>query len=183
MTERRYLKSVGGKTPPSELRELSGSIEEKTKRLVAANRCFRELVKTFDGFNMSPTRKAIAANEATRRHTGIDMLDQLGVGPEELSNDVFGDRLVARNDDDWTKRVSEWLNSKAAIDRSELSVQEVLESAIGWTSEHPEYKNGESRIGKLLKQLGWRKYRAWNGGVRRNLHRRPLMKLGAVSEE
>lgn len=61
------------------------SVAHRADHIVAATRSFNNMLRTAQGLRMSHARAARMANEATLRHTGFDLLAELGVTDEDLA--------------------------------------------------------------------------------------------------
>jgi len=114
---------------------------------------------------------------ATLRHTGIDLMEELGVTDADLAAStpaVSADtRLRAISHDDGTaSRVSAWLDASEQATRNHFESHDILSGAIGLNPGHSDFHGAQTRLGYIMARLGWRKQRTAKG-ARRYVYVRP----------
>ncbi|APR05652.1 Phage regulatory protein Rha (Phage_pRha) [Thauera chlorobenzoica] len=156
---------------------LPTSVAHRADHIVAATRSFNGLLRAAQGLRLGHAHAARSANAATLRHTGIDLMEELGVTDADLAASapaVSADtRLRAISHDDGTaSRVSAWLDAPEQAARNHFESQDILSGAIGLTPGHSDFHGAQTRLGYIMARLGWRKQRMAKG-ARRYVYVRP----------
>jgi hypothetical protein len=113
--------------------------------LVAASRGFSTLLRVGRNIGMSRQRATIAANDATRRATGIDLLEELN------AHDLIEALPAPGGGDELADRIAAWVQG-----RNDVGVREII-SGLGLG--HPEDRALQMRVSTAMRSLGWRKVR------------------------
>lgn len=156
---------------------LPTSVAHRADHIVAATRSFNGLLRAAQGLRLGHAHAARSANAATLRHTGINLMEELGVTDADLAAStpaVSADtRLRAIPHDDGTaSRVSAWLDAPEQATRNHFESHDILSGAIGLTPGHPDFHSAQTRLGYIMARLGWHKQRMAKG-QRRYVYVRP----------
>lgn len=156
---------------------LPTSVAHRADHIVAATRSFNGLLRAAQGLRLGHAHAARSANAATLRHTGIDLMEELGVTDADLAAStpaVSADtRLRAIPHDDGTaSRVSAWLDAPEQATRNHFESHDIVTGAIGLTPDHPDFHSAQTRLGYIMARLGWHKQRVAKG-ARRYVYVRP----------
>lgn len=133
----------------------------QSKRPHAACAC---LTLTTWSVRLGQSCAAVAANAVALRHTGIDVLQEMAIQPEEL---IAGTELtvVSGEADQLADRVKGWLDSSPAPD---VTSDEII-AGLGLAVAGHERKAAETRIGILMSHLGWRRRERSDGANEKEL--------------
>lgn len=130
--------------------------------LVSASRSFAALARTGRTLRMSHARALAAANAATLRATGVDLIAELDAadllmdaGPAALGHDGSGADLA---------KVSAWLEGRA-----EVTTREVIAGALDG---NPDDRSLQMRTAALMRTLGWRNIQVRRGLARHRVYQR-----------
>lgn len=130
--------------------------------LVSASRSFAALARTGRTLRMGHARALAAANAATLRATGVDLIAELDAadllmdaGPAALGHDGSGADLA---------KVSAWLEGRA-----EVTTREVIAGALDG---NPDDRSLQTRVGALMRTLGWRNIQVRRGLARHRVYQR-----------
>lgn len=145
------------------------SVGHRADHVVAATRCFNGLMRLSSTLKLGHARAAAAANQAALRHTGVDVLDELGISPEELQQTEI---KPPRPTDDMSERIADWLAEEAQAVREEFALREFLIGALGIPPTHRDWRRFETAAGIVIRRLGFSKIERRNG-PHRYLYRRP----------
>lgn len=131
--------------------------------LVSASRSFAALVRAGRTLRMSQARAIVAANAATLRATGVDLVQELGA--EDLAAETSGMGMLAGVDEDFpgAGALVDWLQG-----RDELTMADALQ-VLGVPASD---RGMQTRVGYLLRRLGWRLMESRRGGVKLRVYRR-----------
>lgn len=133
------------------------SAQHRADVIVAASRGFTALVRAGRCIGLDRQRSVHAANAATLRGTGIDLVTELGAGDVLDAPDPAG--AVANLTDQVQLTIASWLD-----ERTETTTEEVIVSAL---NANPQSRELQTRVGIALRRLGWRQQRHNRGGVGR----------------
>lgn len=117
--------------------------------VVDANRMFQAYLRTAGSLKLPLSRVASITNECVALRTGIDIMADLGVQPEELVKpmpETASPRSV-KLDDPWFPTVRDWVG-----DRAETHATQVLE---GTGLAKPDDRSAQSRVGLILLKMGF----------------------------
>lgn len=122
----------------------------RSDHVVAAARTFNGLLRAARGMRLSHARAVAAANEATRRATGVDLVEELG------ADDVIDEPPVAVpagvEDHPWFAPVRDWLaQTKPERTTTAQVLHDVLQVAL------PHRRADQMQAGAILRQLGMRR--------------------------
>lgn len=130
--------------------------------LVSASRSFAALARTGRTLRMGHARALAAANAATLRATGVDLIAELDAadllmdaGPAALGHDGSGADLA---------KVSAWLEGRA-----EVTTREVIAGALDG---NPDDRSLQMRTAALMRTLGWRNIQVRRGLARHRVYQR-----------
>lgn len=147
---------------------MPASVAHRADHVVSAARCFNGMMRAAQSLKLGQARAALAANQAALRHTGVDVLEELGVEPDDLPEEV--PRRGVR--DDLTPRLVAWLDAPERSAEGEFTSEAILAGVFGIGPEDPDYRSLATRLGYALARLGWQKRRSnWPG--RPYFYRRP----------
>lgn len=141
------------KAPPS---DPSASMRQ-ANALFSAARGFSTLVRVGRVMGMPRAHAVACANNATRRNTGIDLVAELDAAdmllplPSELAR-------PSGHPDAQLGRVGDWLAA-----REQVTTAEVIIQALGGD---PQSRGMQTRVGMLLRRLGWQQSRQLVDGER-----------------
>lgn len=156
---------------------LPTSVAHRADHIVAATRSFNGLLRAAQGLRLDHAHAARSANAATLRHTGIDLMEELGVTEADLAASAPAPSADTRlraipHDDGTASRVSAWLDAPEQADRDRFESHDILIGAIGLTPGHPDFHGAQTRLGYIMVRLGWCKQRMAKG-QRRYVYVRP----------
>lgn len=157
--------------------DLPTSVAHRADHIVAATRSFNGLLRAAQGLRLGHAHAARSANAATLRHTGIDLMEELGVTEADLAASAPAPSADTRlraipHDDGTASRVSAWLDAPEQADRDRFESHDILIGAIGLTPGHPDFHGAQTRLGYIMVRLGWCKQRMAKG-QRRYVYVRP----------
>lgn len=133
------------------------SVNHRADHMVSAARIFSAGMRTGVSAGFGHARAAAHANAAARKHTGVDLLAELGLPlidliPRQKIN--FG-KLHTQGQRELGRDLEDWLYLPANRDRTILNSAEILSGAWGM-----EYSQANWSVLNLLedfmRQLGWR---------------------------
>lgn len=102
------------------------------------------------------------------RHTGVDVLREMAVLPEELL--AATELTVAGGEaDQLTQRIQDWLAASPAAD---VTNNEII-AGLGLAVDGHERRTAEIRIGILMSRLGWKRREQRNNILRHRIYLRP----------
>jgi hypothetical protein len=133
------------------------SAQHRADVIVAASRGFTALVRAGRCIGLDRQRSVHAANAATLRATGIDLVTELDAGDVLDAPAPAG--AVANLTDQVQLTIAPWLD-----ERTETTTEEVIASAL---NANPESRELQTRVGIALRHLGWRQQRHNRGGAGR----------------
>lgn len=142
------------------------SVSHRADHIVSATRSFNGLLRAAQGLKLGHARAARSANEATRRYTGVDLLEELGVTEEELAAAEAPSRgraLASTNDDGTAARVAAWLDAPEQVDVEAFTSDDILVGALGIAPGHRDFRSMQTRLGFVMARLGWNKARIGSG--------------------
>lgn len=149
------------------------SVSHRADHVVSATRCFNGLMRAATSLNLGRARAAQAANLSALKHTGIDILDELGVDPDELPHDFPRSNSARPNPvDDLAEQISAWLDDPARVNQPQFTGEEICLGLFSIGAEDRDYRSLLTRIGTAMARLGWRKRRS-NGPGRPHFYQRP----------
>ena len=123
--------------------------------LVSATRTFAALARVGRTLRMGHARALAAANAATFRATGIDLVEEMAA--HDLLAPATAMVGLLPTDDPEAAALAEWLQ-----DRNGVSMQEIFDGALAGA---PAGRGEWSRVAGMLKAMGWRNVRRrWSGG-------------------
>lgn len=141
---------------------------ERSEQLVSAARVYNAFLRVGRSLRLGDARAAVAANTVASRHTGIDVLREMAIDPQEL---LAAAELTAIGGeaDTLAERLKVWLETSAARD---VTTDEAI-AGLGLSVGKHERRGAQVRIGILLSRLGWRKREYRNHYTRRIVYQRP----------
>lgn len=141
---------------------------ERSEQLVSAARVYNAFLRVGRSLRLGDARAAVAANTVASRHTGIDVLQEMAIDPQEL---LAAAELTAIGGeaDTLAERLKAWLETSAARD---VTTDEAI-AGLGLSVGKHERRGAQIRIGILLGRLGWRKRERRNDYTRRIVYQRP----------
>lgn len=157
---------------------LPTSVAHRADHIVAATRSFNGLLRAAQGLRLGHARAALSANAATLRHTGINLMEELGVTENDLAAAIpplasTDNRVrLIPHDDGTAARVSAWLDAAEQADRDRFESDEILLGALAIDPTHRDFRSAQTRIGYIMARLGWSKQRQARG-QRRYVYVRP----------
>lgn len=141
---------------------------ERSEQLVSAARVYNAFLRVGRQLRLGQSRAAVAANAVALRHTGIDVLREMAVQPDELL--AAAELTVAGGEaDQLAPRVKAWLESSPVAD---VTCDEII-AGLGLAVAGHERKAAETRIGILMSRLGWRRRERRGDYHRRHVYQRP----------
>lgn len=158
--------------------DLPTSVAHRADHIVAATRSFNGLLRAAQGLRLGHARAALSANAATLRHTGINLMEELGVTENDLATAIpplasTDNRVrLIPHDDGTAARVSAWLDAAEQADRDRFESDEILLGALAIDPTHRDFRSAQTRIGYIMARLGWSKQRQARG-QRRYVYVRP----------
>lgn len=158
--------------------DLPTSVAHRADHIVAATRSFNGLLRAAQGLRLGHARAALSANAATLRHTGINLMEELGVTENDLVTAIpplasTDNRVrLIPHDDGTAARVSAWLDAAEQADRDRFESDEILLGALAIDPTHRDFRSAQTRIGYIMARLGWSKQRQARG-QRRYVYVRP----------
>jgi len=146
-------------------------IEESLNRsqnLVSAARVFNAFLRVARNLHVSPTRAAVSANAVAEKHTGIDVLSELGIEPIDA---VVADELlsITSEGDTLASRLADWLQDSSFDD---VTTDEAI-LGLGLSIPDSQRRGAQVRIGRLMIRLGWKKIERRGNYSRRMVYQRP----------
>lgn len=140
--------------------------------LVSATRTFAALARVGRTLRMGHARALAAANAATYRATGIDLVEEMGA--HDLLSPASSSALLPANDPQ-VAVIAEWLQG-----RNGVSMREIFAGALdGAAAGHGEW----TRVAGILRAMGWRNVRRrWSGGNAEHRWFRPDAELAVWQE-
>ncbi len=147
---------------------LPASALHRADLVVAATRTFNGLLRAAGGLRLGHARAARSACESARRHTGIDLFEELGVTDDELAVAAPPPRSASRalaqpHDDGTTARVATWLGAPEQAGERGFTSEAILLGALAATPNQSEYRSLQTRLGYIMARLGWRRHRPGRG--------------------
>lgn len=121
------------------------SPQHRADVLVAASRGFSTLVRVGRNIGMDRVRSIRAANAATLRATGIDLVSELDAA-DVLESQVGAAPLVSLTDQ-LHNALAPWLQG-----RDQVTMEEVI---LGALNGNPTNRELQTRVGIALRRLGW----------------------------
>lgn len=132
------------------------SPQHRADVVIAATRGFSALLRAGRSLGMDRVRAIGAANNATLRATGIDLVSELDAA-DMLERPPSSAALVSVTDQ-LQNAIEPWLDG-----RSTVTMDEVIRGALNG---NPANKELQTRLGIALRRLGWLAHRNSKGGVR-----------------
>jgi len=130
--------------------------------LVSADRTFRAMLRTCRAAGLRLPQALGRANEVTRRRTGIDILAEIDLIPEE--------QPMAR-EDMLDEQLTRYLD--AVAEGEPITVREIVIALFGADVDATQYRARATRLGILLQRRGYRKRRLHAYG-RPHIYERPI---------
>lgn len=169
---RAYDRLVMGQTttlPP----KTAPSLNYRADAVVSAARCFNGLMRVAGSLKLDHSQAATAADQSAMRHTGVSVLSELGISPDDLPEHIPQTRpKVPSAADDLENKVKEWLDKPEQADLEQITGEQIIESLFGINPEHHSYRSLVTRIGHVMSRLGWRKERGYRGSRKHYYERR-----------
>lgn len=119
--------------------------------LVSADRTFRAMLRTCRAAGLRLPQALGRANAVTLHRTGVDVLAEIDVQPEDGGSCP---------DDDLEARLSAWLETAPAT----FSVREIVAALFGIRVGAPGYRPAATRLGTMLMRRGYRHRRLFSDG-------------------
>lgn len=153
---------------------LAEEMLDRSQNLVSAARVFNAFLRVGRNLRVSPSRAATSANSVALRHIGIDVLNEMGIDPLDA---VAADELssIASQGDTLAIRLAAWLERTKALD---VTTDEAI-LGLGLSVANSERRGAQTRIGILLKRLGWERTERRNDYARRIVYQRTEVEPGA----
>jgi len=130
---------------------LPTSVSHRADHIVSATRTFGALLKTAKTLGMGRTEAIYSANEATNRHTGVDLVGELDA-ESFLVEKAAAKPIVTI--DPWQAAIEAWVMDNDIV---ETQTADVWQRALDRSGE-PD-KRSQMRIGKVMTQLQFKKNR------------------------
>lgn len=150
-----------GDDPAAEPPPMPLAPQHRADVLVSASRSFAALARTGRTLRMGHARALAAANAATLRATGVDLIAELDAA--DLLLDAGPAALTHENGEDLAK-LSAWLEG-----RNEVTPRQVVTSALDG---NPEDRSLQLHAANLLRTLGWRNVQVRRGPARHRVYQR-----------
>lgn len=143
------------------------SVSHRADHVVSATRCFNGLMRAAGALRLGQNRAALAANQAAIRYTGVDILNELGVEPEELPEDAR-----RPTQDDTLPLIKAWLAAPEQVAVDRFTGEEIVAGVFDIVPGDPDYRSAVTRAGIALARLGWQHCRSTGPG-RQYYYKRP----------
>lgn len=143
------------------------SVSHRADHVVSATRCFNGLMRAASALRLGQNRAALAANQAAIRYTGVDILNELGVEPEELPEDAR-----RPTQDDTLPLIKAWLAAPEQVAVDRFTGEEIVAGVFDIVPGDPDYRSAVTRAGIALARLGWQHCRSTGPG-RQYYYKRP----------
>jgi len=146
--------------PPGNPPFITSNLAHGADLAVAADRTFRSFLRAARSAGMSLPKALRVANRQTADRTGMNMLEELGVDPEEMES--AGASVVVEGMPPELQAVAEW--ARKAEPARFYTLAEVLLLAVGVSIETDRGRRLIGRTGHLLRGLGFRSSRMRTNG-------------------